>query len=139
LNAQNPLVLAYEYMLTSEGRIMLDTLKGIENFKQVISFYNEGKQDSAVIDSNISLLNFEVYPTTSPNFSSSIEEEKEIFNTILGSGLADMLLSSPYFLQQEGIGEVSSYKLAAEYKRVVIEKMQLQQGILPNQQEVNNE
>ena len=138
LNAQNPLVLAYEYMLTSEGRIMLDTLKGIENFKQVISFYNEGKQDSAVIDSNISLLNFEVYPTTSPNFSSSIEEEKEIFNTILGSGLADMLLSSPYFLQQEGIGEVSSYKLAAEYKRVVIEKMQLQQGILPNIEEQTN-
>lgn len=139
LNAQNPLVLAYEYMLTSEGRIMLDTLKGIENFKQVISFYNEGKQDSVVIDSNISLINFEVYPTTSPNFSSSIEEEKEIFNTILKSGLSDMLLSSPYFLQQEGISEISSYKLANEYKKVVIEKMQLQQGIMQNKQEVNNE
>lgn len=139
LNAQNPLVLAYEYMLTSEGRIMLDTLKGIENFKQVISFYNEGKQDSVVIDSNISLINFEVYPTTSPNFSSSIEEEKEIFNNILNSGLSDMLLSSPYFLQQEGISEISSYKLANEYKKVVIEKMQLQQGIMQNKQEVNNE
>lgn len=135
LNAQNPLVLAYEYMLTSEGRLMLDTLKGIENFKQVISFYNEGKQDSAVLDSNISLLNFEVYPTTAPNFSSSIEEEKEVFNSIMTSGLADILLSSPLFLQQEGMGEINSYKLSSEYKRVLIEKMQLQQGVIPNQQE----
>lgn len=135
LNAQNPLVLAYEYMLTSEGKLMLDTLKGIEDFKQVITFYNEGKQDTAVLDSDISLLNFEVYPTTAPNFSSSIEEEKEIFNNIIGSGMADILLSSPKFLQQEGISEISSYTLSEEYKRVLIEKMQLQQGIIPNQQE----
>jgi len=138
LNAQNPLVLAYEYMLTSEGRLMLDTLKGIENFKQVLNYYNEGKQDSAVLDSNISLLNFEVYPTTSPNFSSSIEEEKELFNSILTSGVADILLSSPLFLQQSGMGEINSYKLSNEYKRILIEKMQLQQGIMPNMEEQNN-
>lgn len=137
LNAQNPLVLAYEYMLTSEGKLMLDTLKGIENFKQVISFYNEGKQDSAVLNSDISLLNFEVYPTTSPNFSSSVEEERAIFNNIITSGLADILLSSPLYLQQEGIGEVNSYKLSNEYKRITIEKMQLQQGIIPQNEENN--
>jgi hypothetical protein len=134
LNAQNSLVLAYEYMLTSEGRLMLDTLKGIENFKQVITFYNEGKQDTAVLDSDISLLNFEVYPTTTPNFSSNIEEEKEIFNSIIKSGLADLLLSSPIFLQQGGMSEMTSYKLSEEYKRIVLEKMQLQQGVIPNQQ-----
>lgn len=138
LNAQNPLVLAYEYMLTSEGRLMLDTLKGIENFKQVLNYYNEGKQDSVVLDSDISLLNFEVYPTTSPNFSSSIEEEKELFNSILTSGMADLLLSSPLFLQQSGMGEINSYKLSNEYKRVLIEKMQLQQGVMPNMEEQTN-
>lgn len=136
LNAQNPLILAYEYMLTSEGRLMLDTLKGIENFKQVLSFYNEGKQDSVVLDNDISLLNFEVYPTTAPNFSSSIEEEREIFNSIITSGVADVLLSSPLFLQQQGIGEVNSYKLSSEYKKVLIEKMQLQQGILPQNEKI---
>ena len=118
---------------------MLDTLKGIENFKQVLNYYNEGKQDSAVLDSDISLLNFEVYPTTSPNFSSSIEEEKELFNSILTSGVADILLSSPLFLQQSGMGEINSYKLSNEYKRVLIEKMQLQQGIMPNMGEQGNE
>ena len=132
LNAQNPLILAYEYMITSEGRLMLDTLKGIENFKQVLNYYNEGKQNSAVLDSDIAMLNFEVYPTTVPNFSSSIEEEKELFNSILSSGVADLLLSSPLFLQQCGMGEVNSYKLSNEYKKVLLEKTQLQQGVIPN-------
>lgn len=135
LNAQNPLVLAYEYMLTSEGKLMIDTLKGIENFKQVISFYNEGKQDSAVLDSDIALLNFEVYPVSSPNFSSSVEEEKDIFNKIMSSGLADIFLSSPMYLQQMGIGEITSYKLSNEYKRILLDKMQLQQGIVQNNQQ----
>ena len=139
MNAQNPLILAYEYMLTSEGKLMLDTLKGIENFKQLLSFYNEGKQDSVVLDSNIALLNFEVYPVSAPNFSSSIEEERELFTNIMSSGLADIFLSSPLFLQQVGIGEVSSYKLSSEYKRIMLEKMQLQQGILPNNQENQQE
>lgn len=139
VNAQNTLVLAYEHMLTSEGRLMLDTLKGIENFKQVLNYYNEGRQDSAVLDSDISLLNFEVYPTTSPNFSSSIEEEREMFNNILSSGFADTLLLSPLFLQQLGMSEYNSYKLTEEYKNVLNQKMQIQQGIIPNSGGENNE
>lgn len=137
LNAQNPLILAYEHMLVSEGILMLDTLKGIENFKESISYYKQGVKESSIIDDNISILNFEIYPDTSSNFNSTVEEDKATFNTILNSGFADMLLSSPLFLQKEGMSESSAYACANEYKRVMIEKMQLQQGIIPNGTENN--
>lgn len=133
LNAQNSLVLAYEHMLVSEGTLMLDTLKGIENFKEMISYYSHGNKETSVLDDNICILNFDIYPDTSSNFNSTIEEEKEIFNTILSSGFADMLLSSPLFLQKEGMSESSAYSCANEYMRVLTEKMQLQQGIIPGQ------
>ena len=139
LNAQNSLVLAYEHMLVSEGTLMLDTLKGIENFKEMISYYSHGNKETSILDDNICILNFDIYPDTSSNFNSTIEEEKEIFNTILSSGFADMLLSSPLFLQKEGMSESSAYSCANEYKRVLIEKMQLQQGIIPGQEGNTNQ
>jgi hypothetical protein len=51
-------------------------------------------------------------------------------------------MSSPLFLQESGITDTASYKLAEEYDKVIQKQMQLQQGIMPqaeNNQEITNE
>lgn len=142
LNAQNFLVLSYEHMISSEGKLMLDTLKGLKNINQVVIYYKYGKSTSATIDDSISMINFEVYPDTAPNFSSSIEEEKARFAEIMNSPSRDLIMSSALFLQEAGITDTASYKLSEEYDKVIQKQMQLQQGIMPqpeDEQEMTNE
>jgi hypothetical protein len=143
LNAQNFLVLSYEHMISSEGKLMLDTLKGLKNLKQMITYYKYGKSMSSTIDDSIAMINFEVYPDTATNFSSSIEEEKAKFSEIINSPSRDILMSSPLFLQEAGITDNASYKIAEEYDKVILKQMQLQQGIMPedpnNQTQINEQ
>ena len=125
MNAQNPLMLAYEHMLISEGTLMLDTLKGIKDLKYVFKFYKDGQDNAKLIDETISLLNFEVYPDAAPNFSSSVEEEKARFVELLNSPSVGLILSSPIFLQEIGFRETSAYKLADEYLRITSAQNQI--------------
>ena len=88
------------------------------------------------------MINFEVYPDTAPNFSSSIEEEKARFAEIMNSPSRDLIMSSALFLQEAGITDTASYKLSEEYDKVIQKQMQLQQGIMPqpeDEQEMTNE
>lgn len=119
MNAQNSLVLAYENMIVSEGRIMLDTIKGLKKFRHSFKFFANGKNSQVTMDDSVSLLNFEVYPDISPNFSSSIQEEKARFAELMNSPNPTLLMSSPLFLRELGFRESISYELSEEYTRIM--------------------
>ncbi len=127
MNAQNALVLAYENMLISEGKIMLDTIKGLKNFQYSFKFFSNGKTTTASLDDSISLLNFEVFPDVSPNFASSIEEEKARFAELMNSPNPGLLMSSPLFLRELGFRENIAYDLSEEYLRIMGMAQQQQQ------------
>jgi hypothetical protein len=133
MNAQNALVLSYENMITSEGKIMLDTIKGIKNFQYNLKFVANGKAESINIDDSIALLNFQVFPDLSPNFASSVDEEKARFAELMNSPNPGLLMSSPIFLKELGFRENSSHELSEEYLRIT-GLMQQQEG----QQEQQN-
>lgn len=145
INAQNSLMLAYDYMIVSEGSLMLDTLKGTENISQLVRFYRLGKSKNIQLNSEISLLNFEVYPDASPNFSSSVEEEKILFNELCNSPNPAFFLNSELFLKQKGFSDKSAFELATEWRKVQIDQhklameaqleMQQQQAALQQQNE----
>lgn len=119
MNAQNSLVLAYENMLISEGKIMLDTIKGLKKFQYSFKFFKEGKAVTASLDDAVSLLKFEVFPDVSPNFASTIEEEKARFAELMNSPNPGLLLSSPLFLRELGFRENIAYELSEEYLRII--------------------
>jgi len=119
MNRQNALILAYEHMLISEGKLMLDTVKGIENFKYRFNYPKAGGVVSAEIDKTIALLDFEVYPDTVPNFASSFEEEKTKFVDLMNGQNPSLLLSSPVFLKELGFRENVAYELSNEYWKVL--------------------
>lgn len=137
MNAQNSLVLAYENMIISEGKIMLDTIKGFKNFQYNLKLYKNGKTTQTSLDDSISLLNFEVYPDLSANFTSTIEEEKARFTELLNSSNPALLLSSPLFLREIGFTEKTAYELAEEYMRIT--GMMQQPNAASQQTEQENE
>ena len=147
LNAQNSLMLAYDHMIVSEGTIMLDTLKGTEDVNQLVRFYRLGKNEAMQLNSEIALLNFEVYPEAAPNFSSSVEEEKVLFNELCNSQNPGFFLNSPLFLKQKGFSDQASYELAAEWRRVQIDQqkiameaqLEMQQQQMQMQQQADQE
>ena len=125
INSHNFLMLAYNHMVVTEGRLMLDTLKGTKNIDQIVKYYKNGKNETHKLDSEISLLNFEVYPEASPNFSSTVEEEKMIFNQISSSQNPSYYLNSPLFLQQIGVSEETAYAWAEEWHRIKIAEQKI--------------
>jgi hypothetical protein len=136
MNAQNALILAYENMIISEGKLMLDTIKGLNNFQYSFKFFANGRNQSATLDDSISLLNFEVYPDVSPNFSSTIEEEKARFAELMNSPNPALLMSSPLFLRELGFRENIAYELSEEYLRIMgLMQPQEQQTAEQNEQE----
>lgn len=148
INSHNFLMLAYNHMIVSEGRLMLDTLKGTKDMEQMVRYYKNGKNEIDKLDSDISLLNFEVYPEASPNFSSTVEEEKMLFNQISSSPNPAFYLNSPIFLEQIGVSEETAYNWSEEWYRVKITEqkiamqaqleMQQQQMQMQQQQEQQN-
>ena len=127
MNAQNVLVLADEYRVISDGKLMLDTIKGLKDFHYSFKFFDNGKTTTASLDDSISLLNFEVFSDISPNFASSAEEEKARFDELMNSPNPGLVLSSPLFLRKRGFRESSAYELSEEYLRVTGMAQQEQQ------------
>ena len=136
MNAQNALVLAYENMIISEGKIMLDTIKGLKTFQYSFKFFANGRTTQASLDDSISLLNFEVYPDVSPNFSSTAEEEKARFAELMNSPNPALLLSSPLFLRELGFRENIAYELSEEYMRITGLMQQQDQQVNEQENEV---
>lgn len=148
INSHNFLMLAYNHMIVSEGKLMLDTLKGTKDIEQLVRYYKGGRDEVSTLDSEIALLNFEVYPEASPNFSSTVEEEKMLFNQISSSQNPAFYLNSPIFLEQIGVSEETAYTWASEWHRIKIAEqkiameaqleMQQQQMQMQQQQEQQN-
>lgn len=119
---QNPLNMAYDHLLLSEGQLLLDTIKGIKDFKYTFNYYRDGHSDLTTIDEIISTINFEVYTDVVPNFNSSIEEERAKFAELLNSNSPGFAMSSPLFLKELGIRKYN--ELSQEYIRLLNEQAQ---------------
>lgn len=115
---QNQLMATYEHMLLSEGQLMLDTIKGIKDFKYAFNYYKDGKVNLASLDEEISTINFEIYPDIAPNFSSSNEEESAKFEALLSSQNPAFALSDTLFLKKLGFSENDAIALNEAYIRI---------------------
>jgi hypothetical protein len=114
---QNPLNMAYDHMLLSEGQLLLDTVKGIKDFNYTFNHSQDGKTNLRTLDSMISAVNFEVYADVVPNFSSSIEEERAKFAELLNSNNPAFAMSSPLFLKELGFRKYN--ELSEEYIKLI--------------------
>lgn len=117
---QNPLHATYEHMLFSEGRLMLETIKGIKDFKYVINYLHNNKVKAGIIKSDdINLINFEIIIDTAPNYISSNEEETARFEALLNNAQSGLILSSPKFLQTLGFTQNNAQALSETYLEII--------------------
>ena len=123
---QNPLHATYEHMLFSEGNLMLDTIKGIKNFNYVFNYYKDNQINNAVLDDEISTINFEIFTDTAPNFPSSSEEETAKFEALLNSPNPALVLSDPLFLKKLGFTDQDSITLNEAYIKITQGQQQAQ-------------
>lgn len=114
---QNPLNMAYDHLLLSEGQLLLDTIKGIKDFKYTFNYYKDGRSDLKTLDDIISIINFEVYTDVVPNFNSSVEEERAKFAELLNSNNPGFAMSSALFLKELGLRKYN--ELSEEYLRLL--------------------
>ncbi|MEA0970374.1 hypothetical protein Megvenef_00333 [Candidatus Megaera venefica] len=124
---QNPLNMAYDHLLLSEGQLLLDTIKGIKDFKYTFNYYKDGHSDLTTLDDIISVINFEVYTDVVPNFNSSIEEERGKFAELLNSNNPGFAMSSPLFLKELGLRKYN--ELSEEYLRILSGQMESQENV----------
>ena len=124
--SQNPLHATYEHMLFSEGQLILDTIKGIKDFKYAINYYKDNKINYGVLTDDISMISFEVSADTAPNYSSSNEEEAARFEALLNSPSAALVLSDPLFLEKLGFTDNDAQSLNEAYLRILQGQQQAQ-------------
>ena len=129
--SQNPLHATYEHMLFSEGQLILDTIKGIKNFKYAINYYKDNRINYGILTDDISTITFEVSADTAPNFSSSNEEEAARFEALLNSPSAALVMSDPLFLKKLGFTDNDAIALNEAYLKIL-------QGGQQSQEEIQN-
>lgn len=115
---QNPLSSTYDHMLISEGKLMLDTIKGITDFRYAFNYYKDGKVNYGTLDNEISSINFEIYSDIAPNYSSSNDERIARFEALLASPNPALVLSSPVLLKSWGIPDNEAQALNAAFLAV---------------------
>lgn len=108
---QNPLHATYEHMLFSEGRLILDTIRGIKNLQYAFNYYKDNKFNQGYLSDEISTINFEIFSDFAPNFATSHEEEAAKFEALLNSPNPAFILSEPLFLKKLGFTESDAYAL----------------------------
>gem|GEM_PF-3548594 len=123
---QNPLHATYQHMLFSEGQLMLDTIRGIKDFKYAFNYFKDNKTNHAVLGDEISTINFEVFADTAPNFSSSNEEETAKFEALLNSPNPALVMSDPLFLKKLGFTDNDAIALNEAYLRLMQGQQQAQ-------------
>lgn len=116
--AQAVLYSTYNDMLLSMGELMLDTIKGISDFKYAFKYSKDGKELSAVLDNEISTINFEIYTDIAAPFSSSYDEEIAKFEGLLNKPNPAFVMSHPLFLKKSGFDESDSVALHEAYSEV---------------------
>lgn len=116
--AQTPLHSVYDEMLLSVGQLMVDTIKGIDDFKYVFNYSKDGKELTAVLDDNISTMDFEIYTDLAPPFSSSNDEESEKFEALLNNPNFAFAMSDPLFLKKLTFTESDAVALSQAYMKI---------------------
>ncbi len=132
--AQSPLHSTYNDMLLSMGELMLDTLKGINDLKYPFKYSKDGKEIAAILDDEISTINFEIYTDIAPPFSSSYDEEVAKFEGLMNSPNPALLMSHPLFLKKSGFDESDAVAVHEAYTEVTEHQAQQQQELLQQQQ-----
>lgn len=132
---QNPLHATYEHMLLSEGKLMLDTIRGIKNLQYAFNYYKDNKYHRAYLTDEISTINFEILADFAPNFATSREEQAAKFEALLNSPNPAFILSEPLFLKMLGFTESDSQTLSQAF----IKMMQGQGNQQTEEQSINNE
>lgn len=116
---QNPLHSVYEHMLFSEGQLILDTIKGINDLEYVFNYYKDDQVNTAVINDEIATVGFEIFSDFAPNFVSSKEETAARFEAVLTSPNASLILSDPIFLEKLGFSSIEAKKLNESFIRIM--------------------
>lgn len=116
--AQTPLHSVYDEMLLSIGQLMVDTIKGIDDFKYAFNYSKDGKELTAVLDDKISTMDFEIYTDLAPPFSSSNEEESSKFEALLNNPNYAFAMSDPLFLKKLTFTESDAVALNQAYMKV---------------------
>lgn len=132
-NSQTPMHATYEQMLISEGKLMLDTIKGITDLKYAFNYYKDGKLNFASLDSEIATINFEIFPDIAPNFSTLNEEQIVRFENLLNSNTAPLVMSDPVLMQNLNFSKEKSLELNEAYFRAVRSQQELAQGQQPGE------
>ena len=117
--SQTALSLIYLYLLVSEGKLMLDTIKGIKNLDYSFSYYNSGEVNMVSLGDEVSCLNFEVYVDTAQDFPSTAEENRSKLMELMNSNNPALAFSSPMFLQDiAGFDKNKANEYAEEFLRI---------------------
>ncbi|NBO23177.1 hypothetical protein EBU94_07570, partial [bacterium] len=131
INASSSIMRELRQSVISEGQLMLDTLKGIKEFEEIIQFYKKGQAKVSVLTEEISLLDFQVIPEPTTNFSTTVEEEKSIYLSILQDPNKDYILTTPSAMERLGLSEQTAYDISEEYKVYLSEQLMRSQGVNP--------
>lgn len=99
---QNVYGMIYDYMLWSEGQLLLDTIKGMKNLNLQFYYLANQEMQHARIDNEISMLDFQIFQDTAPNFISSSEETSTKLLEIIKAGAAPLVLGHEYFAEKVG-------------------------------------
>jgi hypothetical protein len=131
INASSSIMRELRQSVISEGQLMLDTLKGIKEFEEIIQFYKKGQAKVSVLTEEISLLDFQVIPEPTTNFSTTVEEEKSIYLSILQDPNKDYILTTPSAMERLGLSEQTAYDISEEYKVYLSKQLMRSQGVNP--------
>lgn len=116
--AQTPLHAVYDEMLLSFGQLMLDTIKGIDDLKYAFNYSKNGKELTAVLNDEISTMDFEIYTDLAPPFSSSNDEESAKFEALLNNPNYGFAMSDPLFLKKLTFTESDAVALHQAYMKI---------------------
>jgi|LauGreDrversion4_2_1035121.scaffolds.fasta_scaffold02405_9 hypothetical protein len=139
INSAATIILELRQSVISEGQLMLDTLKGVKNFEEIIQYSKQGETKISVLTEEISVLDFQVVPEPTSNFSTTTEEEKAIYLSILQDPNKDYILTTPAAMERLGLSEKTAFDVSEEYKKYLSEQMMRSQGVDPWNQDMQQQ
>ncbi len=131
VNSASTIISELRQSVIAESQLMLDTLKGVKNFEEIIQYSKQGEAKISVLTNEISVLDFQVVPEPTSNFSTTKEEEEAIYLSILEHPMKDYLLTTPSAMERLGLSERKAIEVSEQYKKYVSEQLKRSKGINP--------
>lgn len=128
---QNPYGVVYDYMLWSEGQLLIDTIKGIKNLNLEFYYLNNQEMSFGRINNEAALLDFQIFQDIGPAFISSNEELSDKLMGIIKSGAAPLVFSNEFFAEKiAGLDQKDSAKAIEAFRNLTNPQ--------PEPQQINN-